>query len=206
MEMSASGWLAVGAASCLLAGLWGCEASRWEREFVPTGVAAAPLPETAPVRVREVPWDRVQATLAELAAEIAASDQHPDDWPADRKADHKARLLRGLQVDADPGTVDILGRSEFRTTGGENPRDGELVALARKVGATTVVWAGEYLGKADAIRQESATEFRSGSWSDPSEADSRRRSGSYSETATIFFPVVVRADEHAYLVYFLRER
>lgn len=193
------------AALCAAMLLSGCTASRWESDFVSSGVSAPARSggETAPVRIREVPWDRLQATLAELQSDRTASDVHPDDWTAAQKREAKTKLLRGLQLVADPRNVDVLGRSEFRTTDYVRSDDGSLAKFARKLGATTVVWSSTYLGTTEVVRSEPVTEFRSGTfdrWH-----DGRRRGGSFSESSTIFVPVKVQADERVWVAYFLRE-
>lgn len=156
------------------------------------------------MRLREAAWDRLQATLAELQAERSASDVHPDEWPAERKAEANARLLRGLQVSADPAGVDVLGRSAFHTTRPTRPDDGELERFARKIGATMVVWSGTYLGRVLTTEREPVTEYstatrhyrdKKGKW----------RSETYTVNSTIWVPVTVEADEHAWVAYFLRE-
>ncbi len=185
--------------------LGGCSASPWEAEYRSNadaaGAAALASPERA-VRVREVAWERIQATLFELDAERAASDIHPDDWDDQRKAAAKAKLLRGLQIAENPRDVVVLGRSVFRTTDRVRPDDGELSAFARKIGATTVIWSNSYMGKADVVRSEPVTEWRSGSFD---RWDERRGSRSWSENSTIWVPVVVQADERAWMAFFLRE-
>lgn len=192
----------------LLAGVLlsaGCVSSRWESDFVSSGVTAPARAggSAAQVRIREVPWERLQTTLAELQSERAASDVHPDDWTPDQKREAKTKLLRGLQVGADPLNVDVLGRTEFRTTDRVRAGDGELANFARKLGATTVIWSSTYLGQTDVIRAEPVTEFRSGSYD--RWHDGRRRGGTFSESSTIFVPITVRADERVWVAYFLRE-
>lgn len=184
----------------------GCAASPWESEYRPSGTSTAAVAATTdgPVRIREVPWERIQATLQRLDADRIASDIHPDEWDQDRKDRAKAELLRGLQISEDPGRVEILGRSDFRSTDtlvrpGE---DAELLRFARKVGATTVIWSSSYVGKADVVRSEPVTEWRSGSWS-PRHGDHSSRT--YSENSTIWVPIVVQRDERAWMAYFLRE-
>lgn len=181
----------------------GCE-TRWESAFRSTGAAMRPLEKGALVTLREAPWDRLQATLAELQGERSASDIHPDEWPAERHAEAKARLLRGLQVSADPASVEVLGRSEFRTTHATRPDDGELEAFGQKIGATMVVWSSTYLGRVSTTQQEPVTEYstatrhyrdRKGKW----------RSETYTDHSTIWVPVTVEADEHAWMAYFLRD-
>lgn len=194
--------LAAGGAAIMLT-LTGCGASPWEGTFSPVSPGAPALAADTPVRLRDVSWERLQAALTELEAERAASDAPPDEWPAEKKADAKARLLRALQVTADPATVQVLGRSTFRTTWQTDPNDGELAAFARRIGATTVVWSTNYLGKTRVVRDEPVSEWRTGSY--PSYRDGRRHTQTFSENATIWVPVVVDADEHAFMAYFLRE-
>lgn len=181
----------------------GCASSPWESEFRAACAPVASLTKDAPIRIREVEWDRVQTTLREISSERAASDTHPDDWPQEKKDAELNRLLKGLQIQGSAPAVRLLGRSDFRTTARTRPDDGTLEEFARRIGATTVIWTSSYLGKADSVRQESITEYRTGT------AD-RWRSGNHhagaaTETATVYFPVVVRADEYAFSAFFLRE-
>lgn len=187
--------------------LGGCTASPWESEYRSSGAEATGSRRVAAdpdgtVRIREVSWERIQSTLHELDAERAASDIHPDDWDPQRKLAAKAKLLRGLQVSEDPRDVTVLGRSVFRTTDRVRPDDGGLIAFARKIGATTVIWSSSYMGKADVVRSEPVTEWRSGTWD---RRDPDRGSRTFSENSTIWVPVVVQADERAWMAFFLRE-
>ncbi len=185
-----------------LSGVLGACASAWERSYAPAAPDGTPLAPQQSVKVRDVPWERLDAALRELDAERAASDAPPDEWPADKKAGAKQRLLTALQVTADPATAEILGRSTFRTTSQTNPNDGELASFARKIGANTVVWSSNYLGKTQVVRDEPVSEWRSGSWA--AGRDGRRRYDSFTEHSTIWVPVVVEADEHAFVAYFIR--
>lgn len=199
------GWstrlLLAGIAAAAFAG--GCASSPWESSFDSSGVAAPELAKDAPVRIRDVPWDRLQQTLAELERERESSDVHPDDWDPARKEAAKSRLLRGLQVSEDSSGVEILGRSVFRTTDPVRPDDGSLRDFARTIGANSVIWSSSYLGRTDVVRSEPVTEWRSGSWQ---HWDGRRsRTHTYSESSTVWVPVVVSADERAWMAYFLRE-
>lgn len=180
----------------------GCSPSKWERSFTPVEAMNASLPESVAVKIREVPWERIEAALQELEAERAASDAPQEEWPADKQLAAKEKLLRALQVTAEPSAVEIIGRSAFRTPYGADTAGGELTALARKVGADTVVWASNYLGKTQVVRDEPVNEWRTGSWS--TGRDGRRRYDSFSENSTIWVPIVVEADEHAFMAYFLR--
>jgi hypothetical protein len=179
--------------------LQGCSTSPWQRGFV--GVQPmAPSDGEAPVGVREVPWERLQRGLQELHEQAVNSDVPETEWPEERRSEAKAHLLRTLQVSQESAAVTVVGRSEFRTTSALRPeRDGNLVELARKVGANEVVWSRRRLGTAETIIQEPVTTYSSGAgWS------RRGRRGSFSETSTTWVPVVVAADEFAYVAYFLR--
>ncbi|MBL8746724.1 MAG: hypothetical protein JNK58_10260 [Phycisphaerae bacterium] len=192
--------LVVGAAVML----GGCAGQPWASSFQSSGPAAAPLPADASVTLREVPWERIQRTLEELQQERAASDVHPDEWSPERKASAKSELLRGLQVSGDPAGIDVLGRSEFRTTRPVRPSDGELERFARSIGATLVVWSRTYLGRTTTTVQEPVTEFTTGT-NTYRDRRGKWRSDRYSEHSTIWVPVQVEADEHAWMAYFLRE-
>jgi hypothetical protein len=184
--------------AAVLAILQGCSTNPWEREFAGVELATLEGGQTT-VNVREVPWERLQKGLEELHQQAVASDVPESEWPEDRRAQARAHLLRTLQVSQDPAQVTVVGRSEFRTTTTLRPdRDANLVDLARKVGANEVVWSRRHLGTADTIIQEPVTTFSSGhGWS-------RRSRGSFSESSTTWVPVVVAADEYAYVAYFLR--
>lgn len=179
----------------------GCNDSPWKRAFQPSGETVTSAAFQGSVKVREVPWERVQSTLSQLYAELVASDVPEADMPESQRAARKASLLRGLQVTADPRTVEILGRSEFRSTDRVRPDDGKLAEFARSIGANSVVWASHYMGQTDVIRSEPVTEYRTGSYTPRGDGPSR----SYSESSTIYIPVYVKADERAWMAYFLRE-
>ena len=159
--------------------------------------AAPALMKDAPVQVREVAWDRLQSGLKELEAEQGKSDVSPADWSAQRKAGEKAKLLKVLQVSEEPASVEVLGRSDFRSTTPLRPESSdqpELLAMARKVGANKVVWSRRLVGQADTIVREPMTTF---------ESDHRGRRV-FSESSTTWVPLSVRADQYAYVAYFLR--
>lgn len=201
---------AIFAAASLL--LTACAApSSWETEFKPApGVVVLPRDAAktteapAPVRVREIPWARMAATMQDLNNDIATSDVHPEEWSQERKDAAKAKLLRGLQLSEDPASVQILGRSDFRTTASSTrPDDGQMEAFARRLGATTVVWASQYVGKADRIVQEPVHEYRSGTYDRWDRRDPHR--GSISETSTTWVPVRIQVDENAFIAFFVRD-
>jgi len=195
-------------ASMLL--LTGCT-SVWKSTFVPSpgATTSAPLDQSATIRVRELDWQRLQQGIGELQARVAASNAPVEEWSESEKADLKAALLRILQVTDDPSSVTILGRSDFRTTQSyrlETADQPDLIAFARSIGATQVIWSRGYLGKADTIVSEPVHTWGWGN--DPSwdRRHGRWRGGSYADSSTTFVPVRIEADEFAYYAYFLRAR
>lgn len=194
--------------------LGGCSTpSQWETSFVGhRGFTPPARKETdsraraaaaEAVRVREGSRERIDATIAELRAEAAASDVHPEEWPAERKAGADERLLRALQV-ADPARVVILGRSAFRTTDDLDPRSGALATFAARLGATDVIWTGQYVGKADKIVDYPVTTHSTGwDWFDDRH-DRRHRGGLASESSTAWVPVRVSADQWEYFAFYLK--
>ena len=194
--------LALVAASLSL--LVGCSQTPWESQFKRGEAIASPLDTTTQVKLREVPWERVQKTLTEIQDKLAKSDTHIDDWTPAEKTRLRGELLRGLQISTPPQDVEVLGRSEFRTTSGIRPGDGSLEAFARKLGATTVVYTTAYLGKAEAVRQEAVQSYRTGSHY--YDRNGKHRDSVLSESSIYWVPVTVQADENGYIAFFLRER
>jgi hypothetical protein len=185
----------------ILSAASGCSTSLWEREYAGHRVTEPKPAPDAPVRLREVPWDRVDAAMQALRTKLAASDKHFDEWPADQKNNAKASLLTALQISEPADSITVLGRSDFRTTTPLKPNDGELEAFARKLGATTVVYSSTYLGKADRIVHEWMM-GSGGWWDDPWHRDSSYLS---SEMRTTSVPIRIQSDELAWRVFYLRE-
>lgn len=189
----------------------GCASpSLWERSFDGPAAALKKAPESAAAaRIREVPWTRMQETLGDLREQVAKSDIHPDEWTAEQRADAKARLLRGLQISADPARVEVLGRSEFRTTEAVKPSDASLQDFARRLGATTVVYATTSLGKADTIVDKPVTTtYTDSHWGGSGwgrDRGGRYRDPIFSGTSTSWVPVVVQTEERGWVVFYLRE-
>lgn len=188
-----------------LAVLGGCSTA-WQDHY--RGVAAGvhpPTPAAQPVTIREVPWSRLDATLRSIEERRAASDIHPDEWPAKRHAEERAELLRGLQISESPDEILVLGRSVFRSTDHLRPEDGSLERFARSIGAEYAVWSAHYLGTREVVRKEAVTEH---GWSSRGYRDGsgRYRRDYQPWDRTVFVPVVVEADEHAWIVYYLRKR
>lgn len=199
------------AAFIVIAALTGCGSSPWSSTYVgtrdPEAARAAESGQARSVVVRSVPWERVNQTLDELQREVAASDVHPDEWSPEKKAEAKAKLLRGLQVAESPERVEILGKSEFRTTDAIHPEtekgEAELVAFARSIGAQRVIWSGRYLGKVDRTVKEPVTTYSTGAdWN--VDHHGRNRPTSFSESTTTWVPIRVQMDELGYIAYFLR--
>lgn len=185
--------------------LAGCAGpSRWEANYV--GSRSTPLNPDAAVQVRNVPWERVQGTLRGLETQAAASDVHPEDWSEEKKYEVKGTLLRGLQVGDDPSSIQVLGRSSFRTTSAIDPSasDGAAISkFAREIGATRVAWTSTYLGKADTIVQEPVSTWTQFTVWDSRDKKGRPQAREYSEMSTTWVPIRVQADEHAFVAYFL---
>jgi hypothetical protein len=197
--------------SCLIASalgllslaIGGCSASPWESSYNGMSVGGDSLSKER-VLVRDVPWDRYEKAQAELESMRSASNVHKDEWPAEKKAAYKALLLSGLQVSESPAGVEILGSSMFKSTDPVRPDDGELAKFAAKIGATRVVWASRGLGKRNIVVREPIWTYTTGSDYFRDQPDGRRRSSTYTEATTTWVPVVIEADQTAWVAYFLR--
>lgn len=185
--------------------LGGCATSPWQATY--TALSTEPLAPTTDVKIRSVSWERLEPVLRELDAEAAKSDAPPEEWSADLRAKRQGKLLEALQVTAGASSVDIIGRSAFKTTDNVEPEDGELAFLARQKGADLVVYSRSYLGKTEKIVSEPVTTYSSGrdSWWE-SDARRRRRHVDFSETSTSWVPMKIQADEHFFVAYFLKTR
>ncbi|MCC6229088.1 MAG: hypothetical protein IT432_07675 [Phycisphaerales bacterium] len=183
--------------------LGGCTSSPWQATY--TALSSDPLAPTTDVKIRGVSWERLEPALRELDAEAAKSDTPPEEWSADLRAQRQATLLEALQVPRATGSVDIIGRSAFKSTDNVEPEDGQLAAFARQKGANLVVYSRTYLGKTDKIVSEPVTTYSSGrdSWWQ-SDARRRRRHVDFSETSTSWVPMKIQADEHFFVAYFLK--
>lgn len=183
----------------------------WEQGYVPDDSAVTVVDAGAgPVRVREVPWERMGAGLRELDQRLAASDRPPSEWSAEQRMDAKATLLRTLQVSTDPSAVEVVGRSDFRTTDSVVPLGADRESLerfARRVGATDAVFASRSLGRADKIvdRPVTSTGYVS-VWGSSRRGRDRWWDDSYSQSSTTWVPVRVSAEETGFVVFFLRVR
>lgn len=184
----------------LLALLTGC-ASPWQRTYEPATPEV--FEPTERVVIRQVPWARVNDALHGIEAERAASDVHPDDMDASRRADEHARLVKALQLSEPPESVIVLGRSVFRSTSRIKLLDGTLAEFAKSIGADYAIWSTTYLGKAQSVEQESVTRhgytyrrFR--------HRDGRIDYDYIPYHETMFVPIVVERDEHAWMVYYAR--
>lgn len=188
-----------------LAVLGGCSTA-WQDHYRGVGAGVhPPTPAAEPVTIREVPWSRLDATLRSIGERRAASDIHPDEWTDEQRAEERTDLLRGLQISESPDDILVLGRSVFRSTDHLRPEDGSLERFARSIGAEYAVWSAHYLGTREVVRKEAVTEH---GWSSRGYRDGsgRYRRDYQPWDRTVFVPVVVEADEHAWIVYYLRKR
>jgi hypothetical protein len=193
--------------------LGGCASPNpWSQSYVrekalSPDLALAPL-DRAPVQVRSIPWDRMEMAMREWETEATKSDVHPEDWDANKKESVKGSLLRNLQISNDPAAISIVGRAGFKTTDTIRPDtpsdEEELRKFARTIGANQVIWASKYVGKADAIVQESVTSYTTGTDWNYDRSDRRRRHEPFSASTTTWVPVRIQKDETAYVAVFLR--
>lgn len=190
----------------LVAWLSGCT-SVWRSSFVPLAATpefAAPSPS---VEIREVEWDRLQATLRNIRDRHIASSTPLREWPTSERTQMKASLLSALEVTHDPGSVEVLGRSDFRSSHEYQPASADradLEAFARSIGATDVVWSHRRLGKAHTAVKEPMEAWSIGADVTWDRRRGRWRSFPSSEHSTTFVPVRIDADEFACIVYYLR--
>lgn len=182
--------------------LSGCSTT-WQDHY--QGAPAGAYEPTEAVTVREVPWGRVNDTLVRLESERARSDVHWDEWSSDQRLAEQGELLKGLQITEDPRDIIVLGRSVFRSTDELSPTDGSLAKFAESIGADYAVWSAHYMGTKQVVEQEPVTQsgFRYESYVDGS-GNQRRTYVPWDRT--VFVPVVVEADEYAWVVFYLRRR
>lgn len=186
----------------LLAGLLltGCS-SPWKDHYVGAPIGHYERVEDA--IVREVPWQRVDDALQYIDDQRAASDVHWSEWSRDDKFDEQGVLLKALQISENPRDIIVLGRSVFRSTDDLSPTDGSLEKFAASIGADYAVWSAHYVGKADKVVQEPV--HRSGISIGVHGGHGHGHTiGGWDET--VYVPVVVEADEYAWVVYYLRRR
>jgi len=187
----------------LLAGLIlvGCS-SPWKDHYVGAPIGHYDGVEDAVVR--EVPWKRVDEALRFIDDQRAASDVHWSEWPRDDKFAEQGVLLRALQISEDPRDIIVLGRSVFRSTDNLSPRDGSLAKFAASIGADYAVWSAHYVGKAEKIVQEPVRRSGISFGVHAGHGHHAHSSGVWDQT--VYVPVVVEADEYAWVVYYLRSR
>ncbi|KAA0217211.1 MAG: hypothetical protein DYG94_01775 [Leptolyngbya sp. PLA3] len=186
--------------------LGGC-ASVWERSYESRiGAAAESLPARADVAVREVPWSRVEEALRELSVMWEQSDEPYEEWAAEKKRQADAKLLRALQVTESVDEVQIIGRSSFKTVERVRPHAGALEKFARSIGADMAIWASRYVGKSERIESQPvySSGYRHVQYYD-TRAKRYRTRLEYDDWTT-YVPVVIEADETAWVVYYLRHR
>lgn len=201
-------------AACLVplaAVLAGCAGPTvWEQSFSPAPEAAvSPAPKDAPVRLRQIPWERMRQALTDLEQEAATGDVPPEEWPPARKSAVKERLLRSLQATAPPEGVEVVGRSEFRTTDAVRPDGADaasLEAFARRVGATDVVWSTRVLGRTAKIVDKPVTTYGTTTWYGSRRGRDRWWGDTRTDSSTTWVPMSVPADETGVVAFYLRQR
>lgn len=196
--------------------LGGCASgpTAWEQSYVPEPAATRlpASPKEAPVNIRSVPMERVDAVMAELDREAAASDVPREQWSPETRAASNARLLRALQYTGDPASAEVLGLSRFRSTTLLRPQTSDSASLmnfARSIGADQAIWSTKYLGKAQTIVEKPVTTFNAPSywgygrrWND--DACWSHRDYWNGGSTTTWVPIKVEADEYLYVVFFLK--
>jgi len=180
----------------------GCTTT-WQDHY--RGAPEGSYEPTQHVTVREVPWARIDETLRGIDDRRAGSDRHWDEWTREERLAEQAALLKGLQISEDPRDMIVLGRSVFRSTDHLSPGDGSLAAFAQSIGGDYAIWSAHYLGTKEVIEHEPVHDwgFRSrGSY----DHHGRYRRDYEPWDRTVYVPVVVEADEYAWVVYYLRRR
>ncbi|MEM9372745.1 MAG: hypothetical protein AAGA55_03800 [Planctomycetota bacterium] len=180
----------------------GCTTT-WQDHY--DGAPAGVYEPTGSVSIREVPWSRVDDTLRRIEAERARSDVHRDEWTDEQRLAEQGVLLTGLQISEDPRDIIVLGRSVFRSTDHLSPDDGSLGRFAAEIGADYAIWSAHYLGTREVVEHEPVHTWGSASGG-PHGRHGRYRSDDRSWSRTVYVPVVVEADEYAWVVYCLRRR
>lgn len=185
----------------------GCS-SIWQDAYRPsplsTGAPTLRYPSEQPVVVREAPWERVETALQELEEQEAASDTHVSEWSIEQRDAATARLLTALQLHDSPADMIVLGHSSFATTDPIRPADGTLETMARRMGADYAIWTSKYLGQGTRVVDRPVPVRRSGWGHYYDRGDRVWRHRYYSDLDTAWVPVVVQADRHAYIAFFLR--
>lgn len=177
--------------------LTGCT-NIWYEHYRPIGPIAE-LPDSTPIEIQEIPWERMERAIGAAQERAAASDVHPSEWDEPTKLEARGELLRNLQVSLDPERVSVVGVSSFRTTDVVRPWDGKLHDFARDIGANLVVWSDRYMGKAEAIVDRTVYVDSIGTGRGRDDDDRARW-----RTETYTVPVVVGKDERGYTAFFLR--
>lgn len=182
----------------------GC-ASQWEKHFPATeGFADRQTAAVERVEIRTVPFERIRKYEEDERQLQIDSPVAPADWDASQRREAKARLLRALQLQAEPDQVDVLGWSDFHTT--QEPGLDSLRQFARKLGSDVVVVAEAPAGQVTTIQQQPVHSDQQG-WVTP--IDRRRRYAGgyfYSDRSTTWVPIAVTENQTYYQAFFLRRR
>lgn len=181
--------------------LGGCS-SPWKDHYV--GAPIGHYERVDDAVVREVPWQRIDEALHFIDDQRAESDVHWSEWSRDDKFEEQGVLLKALQISVDPRDIIVLGRSVFRSTDEISPRDGSLKSFAESIGADYAIWSAHYVGKAERVVQEPVR--RSGISFGVHSGHGHHAHSTGVWDQTVYVPVVVEADEYAWVVYYLRYR
>lgn len=186
---------------CILGCTLGGCSSLWQDHY--TGAPIGRFEAVENTRVREVPWQRIDDALYEIDINRASSDIHFDDWSDEQKLEEQATLLRGLQISEDPRDVIVLGRSSFHTTDRVSVRDDSLHDFASSLGADYAIWSSEFVGKTDKVIDKPVYEHGY-QWNSYRSSSGKYRHRYEPWHRTVYVPVVVQADEFAWMVYYIR--
>jgi hypothetical protein len=178
----------------------GC-ATPWKQSFEPaTDEVFAP---TERVVIRQVSWERLNEALGSIESARAGSDIHPSEWSAERRAAEHAGLVQALQLSEEPERVVILGRSVFRSTSNVGVLDGSLSAFAESIGADYAVWSTTFIGRTQTVEQEPVSRYGY-TYRRFRDREGRVDYDYIPYHETMYVPILVERDEHAWVVYYAR--
>ena len=183
--------------------LGACAPAAWQKAYAAEpGVVAGTMAVEGEVRVRRVPWERVEVALEAERAAAVASDVPEDQWPAGQREQLTELLLRQLQFSS-PGAVELVGRSRFVTADFEELDARELTSWARRVNAETVVYASRGMGVAERVDREWVfyDRFDGGRY-----YDTGSRHAIFPGRTAASVPVVRSVPQYEFVVYWVRAR
>jgi hypothetical protein len=115
------------------------------------------------VSIRTVEFERAKAFLEDDAKRRAASAVALEDETGEMKRERQQRMLKAFRVPEKQEDVMLLGREEFCLYVRLDPKDGQLEAFAKKIGADYAAVSIGYMGRVNAVvympRTNYATSF-----------------------------------------------